>query len=113
MNETVIRLLDDCVASPGVLGCGVRLPDRTCRVRCCHVDCPESALERAMSHLANSTVLLASYGLAGHRLVWKFSGGTLLAGSRPDGALFCLVTQTGLDLGEFFDQTAARILAAV
>jgi len=112
MNEPLAQLFDDCGAAPGALGCGVRLPDRTSRIRSFHKDCPGEALEKALLHLTSAVSLLAGHDLAGQRLVWTFAGGRLFTTTRPDGALFCLVTQAGADVGEFFDRRAAQFLAA-
>jgi hypothetical protein len=107
MNEALARLFDDSAAAPGALGCGVRLPDRTSRVRSFHPDCPPESLEKVLLHLTSAAALLAGHDLSGHRLVWTFTGGKLFTTTRPDGALFCLVTRAGADAAEFFDQLAA------
>ncbi len=108
MNEPLARLFDDSAAAPGALGCGLRLPDRTSRVRSFHADCTNEALEKAMLHLASASALLASHDLAGHRIAWTFANGKLFITARPDGALFCLVTQAKTDAGEFFDRLATQ-----
>ena len=108
MNEALASLFDNCATAPGALGCGLRLPDRTSRVRSFHADCPNDSLEKAMLHLASASALLASHDLAGRRVAWTFANGKLFVTSRPDGALFCLITQAKTDAGEFFDQLAAQ-----
>lgn len=108
MNEALARLFDDCAAAPGALGCGVRMPDRTSRVRSFQPDCPNESLEKALLHLTSATALLASHDLAGRRIAWTFTGGKMFITTRPDGALFCLVTQAKMDAGEFFDRLAAQ-----
>ena len=69
MNEALASLFDNCATAPGALGCGLRLPDRTSRVRSFHADCPNDSLEKAMLHLASASALLASHDLAGRRVV--------------------------------------------
>ena len=108
MNESLARLFNDCAAAPGALGCGLRLPDRTSRVRSFHADCPNESLEKVMLHLAGASTLLASHDLVGHRVAWTFANGKLFVTSRPDGALFCLITQAKTDASEFFDQLVAQ-----
>ncbi len=112
MNETLARFFDDCAAVPGALGCGVRLPDRTSRVRSFHADYSKESLERALLHLNSATALLSSHDLSGHRITWTFTGGNLLVTTRPDGALFCLFTGPRVVAGEFFDGLAAEFLVS-
>ena len=108
MNEALASLFDECAAVSGALGCGVRLPDRTSRVRSFHADCSNESLEKIMLHLTSASALLASHDLAGHRVAWTFANGKLFITARPDGALFCLLTQAKAEAGEFFDRLAAK-----
>ena len=110
MNQALARLFDDSAATPGALGCGVRLPDRTSRVRSFHADCSNESLEKALLHLTSSASLLVSHDLAGQRLAWTFATGKIFATTRPDGALFCLVTRAKADTGEHFNELAAQFL---
>lgn len=112
MNEPLAQLFDECAAAPGALGCGLRLPDRTSRVRSFASDCPGEALEKTLLHLGGAVTLLAGHDLAGHRLAWTFAGGRLLAATRADGALFCLATRAEADPGEFFNRLVEKFLAA-
>jgi len=108
VNEPLAYLFNDSAGAPGALGCGIRLPDRTSRVRSFSADCPNESLEKVLLHLTSASALLASHDLAGHRIAWTFANGKLFITTRPDGALFCLVTQAKTDASEFFDQLAAQ-----
>lgn len=112
MNEPLAHIFTDCASAPGAFGCGVRLPDRTSRVKSFHPDCTTESLERALLYLTNATAMLSGHDLAGHRTVWTFATGKLFVTTRTDGALFCLITRGGADAGDFFDQMIARFLVA-
>ena len=112
MNEALAHIFNACASAPGAFGCGVRLPDRTSRVRSFHADCTNEALEKALLHLTSATSMLASHDLAGHRMACTFTGGKLFVTTRADGALFCLLTRGGAEAGEFFDQMIARFLVS-
>jgi hypothetical protein len=112
MNEALNQLLKDCAAAPGVIGCGVRLPDRTTHVRSHDRDCSKEALEKNLVHLANATALLINHDFAAQRISWTFAGGRIFVAIRPDGALFSLVTRVDAKAGEFFDRMTLQFLSA-
>ncbi len=112
MNEALAHIFSDCASAPGAFGCGVRLPDRTSRVKSFHPDCTTGALEKTLLHLTSAASMLASHDLAGHRMAWQFTGGKLFVTTRADGALFCLITRGGADAGDFFNQMTARFLVS-
>jgi hypothetical protein len=108
MNEALAHFFEDCTVAPGALGCGARLPDRTCLVRSYAPSCTAESLEKSLHHLADATSLFAGHGLASNLLAWTFATGRLYVAARPDGALFVLVTRADVDAGEFFSEVAGR-----
>jgi hypothetical protein len=112
MNQALASLFEECANAPGALGCGVRLPDRTNRVRSFDRDFPDQALEKALLHLASSVAILDGQDLVGGQFVWAFAGGSLYVATRNDGALFCLVTRKESGAREFFDGILAHFLAS-
>lgn len=112
MNEPLAHIFNECASAPGAFGCGVRLPDRTSRVRSFHPECTGESLEKTLLHLTSATSMLASHDLAGHRMAWTFAGGKLFVTTRNDGALFCLITRGGADAADFFDQMTTRFVIA-
>ena len=112
MNELFASLFEACAAAPGALGCGVCLPNHARCVRSYHQDCTNASLEKTLLDLSGAVALLAGHDLTGHRLAWTFATGKIFLATRPDGALFCLVTRAKADAGEFFDQMTAQFLDA-
>lgn len=112
MNQALASLFDECANAPGALGCGVRLPDRTNRVRSFDPGFPNESLEKALLHLASSVAILDGQDLVGGQFVWTFAGGHLHVATRNDGALFCLVTRKETGAREFFDRVLAHFLAS-
>lgn len=108
MNEALAHLFEDCALAPGALGCGVRLPDRTCLAGVYAPECTKEMLEKSLHHLADATGLFAGHGLAANLLAWTFASGKLYVATRPDGALLVLVIRAEVEAGEFFSQIAAR-----
>lgn len=112
MNQALASLFQECGLAPGAMGCGVRLPDRTNRVRSFDSDCTEAALEKSLIHLYSATTILAGNDLAARQFVWAFAGGQLLIAIRDDGALFCLATRKTAGAREHFQQLVPKFLAA-
>src|SRR5665213_3253362 len=108
MNEALKHFLEDCLSAPSALGCGVRLADRSNHVSSFHQGYPEAAMEKTMLHLANAMALLSNQDMAGQRLAWSFASGKIHVATRPDGALFCLVTLNNEHAIEFFDRMVHR-----
>ena len=104
MNETLTQLLNDCAAAPGALGCIVRLSDHANHVSSYHQACPAENLEKIMFHLINALAMLTAHELTVQRLSWTFSAGRIFLATRPDGALFSLITQNDTHAAEFFDR---------
>jgi hypothetical protein len=111
MNKPLTSLFEECANKPGILGCGVQLPDRAQLVRSCHRDCTEESLKQALQQLTNTAALLTSHNLAPHRLVWTFAGGTLYIALCPNGTLFTLAANSHADITDFFELITVRISA--
>lgn len=112
MNEALASLFQECALVPGALGCGVRLPDRTSRVRSFDRECEEAGLEKSLIHLYSATTILAGNDLAAWQFVWVFANGQLLVAVRNDGALFCLAARKSAGAKEHFQKLVPKFLAA-
>ena len=113
MNEALASIFEECAKAPGALGCGVRLPDRTSRVRSFDRECPGESIEKALLHLTSTVALLSSQDLVGHHLTWAFAAGKLHVAIRNDGALFCLAVRKDAGGVEFCEGMLGKFLATV
>jgi hypothetical protein len=111
MNEALASIFDESAKAPGALGCGVRLPDRTSRVRSFSRECPDESIEKVLLHLAGTVAFLSSQDLVGHHLRWTFAGGKLHVAIRNDGALFCILARKDAGQTEFFEHLLGKFLA--
>jgi hypothetical protein len=91
---------------PGLLGCGLRLPDATCVSYSFDEMCPRNRLEDILQQLAETMALLAGHGLAPCRLTWIFEQGQIFLIPRTDGALLALAAQPNTEAAANVDQLA-------
>jgi len=96
---------------PGLLGCGLRLPDATCQSYSFDEICPRKHLDRILQQLAETMTTLAGHGLAPHRLTWIFEQGQIFLISRSDGTLVALATQPNTEAAENVDQLAEEFFS--
>jgi hypothetical protein len=93
MNDILQEWFVTGATAPGMLGCGIRLPDSTCQSYSFNDMCPREHLDQVLHQLAETMTLLASHGLAPHRLTWTFEQGQIFLITRPDGTLLALATR--------------------
>jgi hypothetical protein len=96
---------------PGLLGCGLRLPDATCLSYSFDEMYPRKHLDDILHQLAETMTVLAGHGLAPCRLIWTFEQGQIFLISRADGALLALATQPNTEAAENVDQLAEEFFS--
>jgi hypothetical protein len=96
---------------PGLLGCGLRLPDATCVSYSFDKTCPRKRVEDILEQLAETITLLAGHGLAPGRLTWTFEQGQIFLIPRTDGALLALATQLNTEAAENVEQLAEEFFS--
>ncbi|HEV2437572.1 MAG TPA: hypothetical protein VG077_16385 [Verrucomicrobiae bacterium] len=96
---------------PGLLGCGLRLPDATCLSYSFDGLYPRAQWDPVLEQLAEMMTRLTGLGLAPHRLVWTFEQGQIFLIRRPDGALLALATQPNTEASENVDQLAEEFFS--
>ena len=106
MNNVSQQQLVTSAVVPGMLGCGMRLPDATCLSYSFNELYPREHLERILHQLAGTMTLLAGHGLAPHRLVWTFEQGQIFVIVRSGGALLAFAFQPNTEAAENVDQLA-------
>jgi hypothetical protein len=111
MNDTQQASLVAGAIAPGMLACGVRLPDATCRSYSFDETWPCEHLDKILHQLAETMTWLAGHGLAPHRLTWTFEQGQIFLIKRPDGALLALATQPNTVAAENVDQLAEEFFS--
>ena len=87
MNPALNQWLAGCARSPGMLGCGVQLPDRTCVSRSLNEAFPQTHLDETLRGLAGFLPVVSGHGLFPRWFTWNFQQGQLRAVVRPDGAV--------------------------
>ena len=111
MNDTQQERLVAGAIAPGMLACGLRLPDSTCRSYSFDETYPCGHLDKILHQLAETMTWLASHGLAPHRLTWTFEHGQIFVIPRPDGALLALAAQPNTIAAENVDQLAEEFFS--
>jgi hypothetical protein len=111
MNATLKQWLDQCALTPGMFGCGVRLPDGSCVSHNFNDLGPQASFDEAMRHLDDSLPSLFAHGLAPRWLTWTFEQGQLRVALRPDGLLLTLAVQPNSPAAKNLDLFTEDFLA--
>jgi len=111
MNDAINQWFASCAVVPGILGCGVCLPDGTCVSHSFHDACPRERLDQALQSLGDSLPSFSTHGLAPRWLTWTFEQGQLRVALRPDGLLFGLAIQPNSPAAENLDLLTEELLA--
>jgi len=111
MNNIISQWFASCALAPGILGCGVRLPDGTCVSQSFSDNCPRELLDQALQNLGDSLSAISIHGLAPRWLTWTFEQGQLRVAGRPDGLLLGLAIQPNSPAAENLDLLTEEFLA--
>jgi hypothetical protein len=111
MSNTSQEWLAPGATVPGLLGCGLRLPDATCLSYSFNEMYPREHWDHLLNQLAEMMTLLSGQGLAPCRLAWTFEQGQIFLIPRPDGALLALATQPNTEAAENVDQLAEEFFS--
>jgi len=110
MKESLQRWLTDNTLIPGVIGCGVRFPDRSCLSQS-HVDLlPAERLDQIWQRLAETVTLLNSLRLEPAQMSWTFAESHIHLILRPDGIYLGLVTTPEASESQAIGALAERFL---
>lgn len=91
MNEMVQSWIERAAVRPGVLACGVRLADRSIRVKTHRADLTESQVTRAIRDVSETVYALQQNQIVAGRLRWAFENGHLHCVIKPGGVLAALL----------------------
>ncbi len=111
MSNTSQERLTTGTMVPGLLGCGLRLPDATCLSYSFDETYPREHWDQILHQLAETMTVLAGHGLTPHRLTWTFEQGQIFLIPRPDGTLLALATQPNTEASENVDQLAEEFFS--
>ena len=111
MNNLINQWFASCALAPGILGCGVRMPDGSCVSQSFHDGCPNERLDQALHSLGDSFRSFSVYGLAPRWVTWTFEQGQLRVAQRPDGLLLGLAIQPNSPAAENLDLLTEEFLA--
>jgi len=111
MNDLLNQWLAARATAPGMLACGVRLPDRACLCHSFSETCPRENLEKILHQLAYTQSSLANDGFAPRWSTWTFERGLVRLVLRPDGVLLGLVVQSGAEAAPNPDPLSEEFLA--
>ena len=111
MSNTSQEWLAPGTTLPGLLGCGLRLPDATCLSYSFDEMYPREHWDQILPQLAETMILLTGHGLAPRRLTWTFEQCQIFLIPRPDGALLALATQPNTEAAENVDELAEEFFS--
>jgi hypothetical protein len=111
MKEKLNLWFASCALTPGILGCGVRLPDKTCLSQSFNDNCPREHLDQLVQSLGDSLPSFSAHGLAPRWLTWIFEKNLLRVALHPDGLLVCLVIQPDSPAAQNLDLLTEEFLA--
>ncbi len=111
MNAMINQWFASCALAPGILGCGVRLPDGASVSQSFNEHCPRERLDQALQCLGDSLPSFFTHGLAPRWLTWTFEQGQLRVALRPDGLLLGLAVQPNSPAAENLDLLTEEFLA--
>jgi hypothetical protein len=110
MKEKLNQWFASCALAPGILGCGVRLPDDTCVSQSFNENCPRERLDQALQSLGDSLPSFSAHSLAPRWLTWTFEKGQMRVALRPDGLLLGLAIQPNTPAAENLDLLTEEFL---
>jgi hypothetical protein len=111
MNDVINQWFASCALAPGILGCGVRLPDGTNVSQSFHTGCPGEHLNLALQNLGASLSSFSAHGLTPRWLTWTFEQGQLRVALRPDGGMLGLAIQPNSPAAENLDLLTEEFFA--
>jgi len=96
MTEIAEKFLFECSKISDLLGCGVRIADRSWITNSSYPACPAEALNEVFRRLSQTITSCGAIG-APRQATWNFEGGKVTMVARPDGIIcgFVLRPDTG------------------
>lgn len=93
MNEFPFQnWLEKAATYPGVMACGVLLPNQHFSVKTCNEAFPEVSISGLLQGVTEVAFTLHNHRLGCSRLRWAFEHGQIHSAQGPDGAIAVLVT---------------------
>jgi hypothetical protein len=111
MNPSLNQWLAACAANSGMLGCGIRRPDRTCFSHTAEEIFPHQRMDESLNFLADSFTSFQERGFTPRWLTWTFENGRVRLVARADGLVLGLAAQPDSAAAQKFDQLAEEFLA--
>lgn len=102
--------LTDRATPPGMMACGLRLPDGNFFCRSLDETCPAAKLERLLGRAPIFLAAVATEGIAPRWCSWTFEQGIVRFVERPDGWLLALVARPDSDAVARLDPLAQEFL---
>jgi len=110
-HATLNHWLANCAVSPGMLGCGVRLPDNACLTESASDKWPREHLDNTLPIFAGALAMLSNYGHAPCWLTWTFAGGQIRLVAHARGPLLALAAEPNTPAAQSLDQFTEEFLA--
>jgi hypothetical protein len=96
MNDPLTVWLHQVTQVPGIIVCGVRLPDRSTFTRSVAQEFPEEQMNRTWHRLSDTLQTLNVHRVQGQQMRWSYEHAEIHFAVRSDGATIGLVSLTGL-----------------
>lgn len=95
---------------PGVLACGVRLPDGTCVSRSFNSAWPRERFDQTLQSLGDSLPTISVHGFSARWLTWAFEQGHLRVVLHPGGPMLGLAIQPSSPAADNLDLVTEEFL---
>jgi hypothetical protein len=95
MKSTLQDLFERHLPAPGIIACGVRLPDRTHLCQSCTDEISHSQVELALNRLALAADSLNHHRLEANTFCWTFDRMRVHLAQRPDGSTLIVMAENG------------------
>ena len=96
MNDSIATWLHQVTQLPGIIVCGLLMPDRTTLTHSVSEDFPEDRMDRVWQRLAEISQTLTIHRVSGQQLRWNYENAHIHYAVRSDGTGLGLVSLTGL-----------------
>jgi NAD-dependent dihydropyrimidine dehydrogenase PreA subunit len=111
MKKAAQQFLVDRASPPGMLACGLRLPNGKYVCRSIEEICPAGKMEKILAQFEGLRSALFTEKLSPRWSTWAFEQGQIRFVERPDGWLLGLVVRTESDAVSGLDPLSVEFLS--
>jgi hypothetical protein len=110
MSDPLKQWLAGCALVPGMIGCGIRFPNRECRSYSFTESFSRESIDQMLNSLAGTLNQFSDRNPPPRLLTWTFSKGHVRLIVRPDGVLFGCATASDSPNADNLKQVSEEFL---